>query len=795
MKVSLQWLESHLDLADFSIEQLCDLLTFSGIEVEGVESLPDHLVVAQILSSEPHPGADKLSVCQVDDGSGQTRQIVCGAKNYRVGDKVPLALPGCVLTAPDGKRFEIREGKLRGVDSLGMMCSAQELGLANESDGLLILDPEAKSGAPMAELYPTVFELEITPNRPDCLSHLGVARELAALLRRPLKGRGEYCDSQTTVRPGESSELRLETAGCTFYTARIIRGVRVTESPAWLKQRLESIGLRPINNIVDLTNYVLFETGQPLHVFDLAKLEGAVVIRQASEGEALLALDGKEYILSAKDVVIADEHKALAIGGVMGGEDSGVTGATTDILLEVAHFDPPSIRHTSRRLALHSDSSYRFERGVDPLQVMGNSELATRLIEELSGGKADPELLTVGSPGEPPASIELDGDLCRAVIGAPVTDPEIAEVLLALGLKKSTTGWEIPSYRRDLERPIDLIEEVARIRGLDAVPASNRSIYTPASKADLAYDFLCSLRNRLVALGFFETRSLKLISAAQLNDDLANQYRGMNPLRLKNPLNDEQDYLRSGLLPGLLATAARNQRFGQSNLRLFEAGRVFTATPKGDEIEHEHLALLLTGTRNPRSWAHDGAVTLDLHDLRAALDVVCGQKVNLTPLPDGKLMCACSIELGSGKKAVKLGSAGILPPARARELDLPAPVVLAELDLKKLMTACSRERVFAELSRFPGSSRDVAILAPISLAAGELKDFIETYNEPLLVSVELFDVFADPTGSKLPADKKSLAFSLLYRREDRTLEASEVEASHAKLLDSIRQKFGVEFRQ
>ena len=794
MNVSLQWLGDHVDFSEYSIQQLDELLTFAGIEVEGIESLPNHLVVAQILSSEKHPDAEKLSVCQVDDGSGKPRQIVCGAKNYRVGDKVPLALPGCVLDAGEGKTFEIKEGKLRGVDSLGMMCSAKELGLAADADGLLILSPDLKPGTPMAEVYPAVFELEITPNRPDCLSHLGVARELAALAKKPLKGRAHFGETKTPSRAAKNDEVRLESETCPYYTARLIRGVKVTESPAWLKQKLESIGLRPINNLVDITNYVLMETGQPLHVFDLAKLEGGIVVRQAAAGETFLALDGKEYALLAEDLVIADEKKAVAIGGVMGGEDSGVTETTTDVLLEAAYFNPQSVRRTGRRLGLHSDSSYRFERGVDPLQVAGVSEFATKLILELAGGKADAELLVAGGAGEGPKPVALDNDYCRRLIGAEIPDATIDGILASLGLEKSGGAWKIPSFRLDLARPIDLVEEVARVHGLEGIPATTKATFSPASKADEAYDFLRTIQGRLASLGFHEARNLKLISGAQLEDDFATSHRGMSPVRLKNPLNDEQDYLRPGIVPGLLASASRNEHFGRSDLRLFEAGRVFVASPKGEEIEHEHLALLMTGARVVRSWTDSKPKDLDLHDLRGALEAICPEGLNFVPVSDGKLLCACSIEIGTGKKAVKIGMAGIVPPARARELDLDAPVLVAELNLKKLMAAVKTEVRHADLPKFPGSSRDVAMLVPGDLAAGEVAAFFAAYEEPLLISAELFDVFTDPTGAKLAPDKKSLAYSLFYRAPEKTLEAGEVEAVHGKLLDSLKKTFHVEFR-
>ena len=797
MKVSLKWLGDHVDFSDYSIGQLDDLLTFAGVEVEGIQNLPDNLVVAEILSSERHPDADKLSVCQVDDGSGTPRQIVCGARNYQVGDKVPLALPGCELDAGEGKTFTIRKGKLRGVDSLGMLCAGSEIGLADESDGLLILGKDLKPGTPLTEVYPAVFDLEITPNRPDCLSHLGIARELAALVERDLKGAKDHTGSKTKSRKAKKNEISITTENCAYYTGRWIRGVKIDESPDWLKEKLLSIGLRPINNVVDITNFVLMEMGQPLHAFDLAKLDGGIVVRQAKDGEGFLALDGEEYELSSDDMVIADSAKAVAVAGVMGGEDSGVTEETTDILLESAYFKPTAVRRTARKLGLHSDSSYRFERGVDPHQVDGASDLAVKLILELAGGKADPEIVVCGKTPDRPKPVKMGDSFCRGVIGAKVSDDEIERILESLGLKKDGKEWKIPSYRRDLERAIDLVEEVARVYGLDRVPSETTARFAPHSKADTAYDLQQRIRNRLASIGFFETRNLKLISGRQLEDDIATSHRGMSPIQLKNPLNDDQDYLRPGLLPGLFATAGRNVRFGNPDLRLFEMGRVFVATPKGDEVEHEHLALVMTGKKHPSSWADEKPENLDIHDLRSALMVALGKRgenLVLNPVEDDRLLCAASLELGRGKKAVKLGLAGYLPPARARELDIETPVAVAELNLRKLASAPGGDITFEELPKFPGSSRDIAMVVPDDLTNETIATFFANHDEPLLVDAQLFDIFRDETGEKLEAGKKSIAWTLHYRSADHTLESSEVEKAHDKLLKALRKALPVEFR-
>ena len=471
MKISLEWLKDYVALPD-SADALAEALTNSGTEVIGREGrgyVPDKIVVAQILSSEQHPNADRLSVCQVDDGSGQPRQIVCGAKNYKVGDKVPLALPGAVL----GPDFKIKAGKLRGVASDGMMCSAKELALAEDAEGLLILPADTPVGKPAKELFPpdTVLELEVTPNRPDMLGYHGVAREVAALTRIQAK----VADVAAVAPKAAGDFVRLEDAACPFYTARIIRGVKVGPSPQWLADRLTAVGLRPINNVVDVTNFVLLETGQPLHAFDLARLDGGIIVRRAKDGELLKALDGSDLKLRAHDLVIADAKKSVALAGVMGGAETGVTDSTTDILLESAWFEPTRVRKTSRELGISTDSSYRFERRVDPSGVPAASVRAAELILQTAGGTAEPELLVAGAMPSAETEVPMDNNRCRALLGLDIPDGEIEGILQRLGLVKSGNGWKVPSYRPDLTREVDLIEEVIRVAGIERVPSRLRA--------------------------------------------------------------------------------------------------------------------------------------------------------------------------------------------------------------------------------------------------------------------------------------------------------------------------------
>ena len=504
MNVSLNWLKERLDLGSRSLDEVCDLLTFAGIEVEGLQTVgvqSDQIVVAEIKEAVQHPDADKLKVTQVDAGEGQLRQIVCGAKNYQVGDKVPCCLPGADLGG-----FVIGEAKMRGVESKGMLAAGSEIGLTDKEDGLLILEGDPAVGTLVKDLFDsdTLIEVEITPNRPDLLSHSGLARELAALLHTECS---PVEKTHATGTKEDSSVAATDSTTCPFYSALSIKGVKVAPSPEWLIKKLESIGLRPINNIVDITNYVLHELGQPLHAFDAAKVSGAINVRQATEGEKFLALDEETYELNENDCLISDENgAALALAGVMGGLDSGVNEGTTDILLESAYFATSEIRRTSRRLFLTSDSSYRFERGVDPNNVLPASALAAALILEIAGGEASTDTVTAGTlPADLP-SVELDVDRLMQLMDHSISLEDASAILTRLGLSKSDgSSWNIPSWRADLERSADLVEEVARVHGLENVPSRVGGTAVDESPIDRDYDRLLDLKKKLVALGFFET--------------------------------------------------------------------------------------------------------------------------------------------------------------------------------------------------------------------------------------------------------------------------------------------------
>lgn len=803
MQVSLSWLSTHLDLSSYTVPQLSDLLTFAGVEVEGIEErgvTTDKVVVAQIQSFEQHPNADKLSVCKVDDGSGTTRQIVCGAKNFKAGDKVPLALPGAVL--PGG--FAIKEGKLRGVDSMGMMCSGKELGLGEDHAGLLILGAESPIGTPFNQLVPAdvLFDLEITPNRPDLLSHLGLARELAALTGLPLKGERHHAKTATKAKQAVADQIVIKAPeACPLYTARIIKGVKVGPSPEWLRRRLESIGLRPINSIVDITNYVMMEMGQSLHCFDLDKLNGGIVVRMAAEGEKFLALDGQTYALQSDELVIADSQRPVAIAGVMGGEETGVTESTVNVLLESAYFAPSGIRRTSRRLGLSSDSSYRFERGIDPQQVQGGSEFATKLILSIAGGVAEDVTLAAGEAPALVGEVALDEDRARRLLGTPdMSGDEMHAILEKLGLTKKSANkheshWIIPSYRLDLQRSVDLVEEIARVIGLDRVPSRQAAVAVPVDVADRTYDFAMSLRQALANRGFYEAQTLRLISGAQLADSLGNADAASVAVPVKNPLSEDHTTLRPSIVPGLIATAALNIRQGTHRLRFFELGRIFLKLPNGASREEERLAILISGPVSPSSWHAREPQAADVHELLGIIQSLPGlANASFEPkkAKDGPNHLLTS-ELRVGNR--NLGWIAQLHPSRARQIDARHPVYVAELLLSALRQGSAGPAKFEELPRFPAITRDVAMEVPADLPHAKVAAFFAAQKQPLLVKAEVFDVFADPTGQKIAKDRKSIAWTLTYRSNDKTLETAEVDAAHTSILSALEKSLPATVRR
>lgn len=781
MKISVNWLRDYAALPP-STEELAERLTHAGLEVE---SIAEHgadfpnVVVGQILASDPHPDADRLSVCRVDDGSGQEpRQIVCGAKNYQVGDKVPVALPGAVLPG----NFKIKVGKLRGIESEGMLCSAKELLLAEDADGLLILPPDSEVGADIATLYPadSILEIEITPNRPDWLSHAGVAREIAALtdgaFTPPPVG------AEVTALRDEARAVIAAPEVCKFYTVRKITGVRLGSSPDWLRNRLVAVGLRPINNVVDVTNYVMFELGQPLHAFDAAKIDGALTVRTATGGETFVALDGETYQLRADDPVIADAKGPVAIAGVMGGQVSGVTETTTEVLLESAWFVAPRVRRSGRELGIASESSYRFERGVDPGGVLTASARAASLIAELAGGTLEEFVVVAGDLPDERSPVEFRYDRCRALLGSDIANVEIDRVLTALGLEKTSgdearAAWAIPSYRGDLGREVDLIEEVIRLSGIENLPGTVGGAPSPSSVADRDYDDEMELRHRLRGEGFSEARTGTLV-AGEVDPEL---------IRLRNPLGADQATLRGSMIDTLLGAARRNLNHGVASIRLFEIGRVFST---GEEEELNKIAFVMTGPRSESTWRDGEHPACDLFDLKGVIEALV-PGVTWKPSADPRFGLALELIVGG----FVAGFAGQLSPAAARELDARDAVMVAEVRLDFLEVASTRARAVRPLPKYPAVSRDVAAVLPLDTAWSAVESCVRGGREDLLESIHLFDVFVDPSGEKLDADRKSLAFSLTFRSPERTLTTDEVNAVCDRLKQRMKSGLPIEFRE
>ena len=768
MKFSLRWLGQYIDLV-VPVPEMLEKLTLSGTEVEhvsvtGVES--PQVVVAQILSSAPHPNADRLRVCQVDDGTG-TRQIVCGAKNYRDGDKVPLALPGAKL--PGG--LTIKESKLRGELSQGMLCSAKELALAEDAEGLLILPADAPVGRVFSDYQPgdTMFEVEITSNRPDLLSYRGLAREIAATGAGKLKS--AMADDEVAFPPGESTwsvHLRDADLG-PYYTATHLAQVKVGPSPHWLQDAIAGTGHRPINNVVDITNYVLFETGQPLHAFDAAKLEGrGIEVRRAVAGEKLEALDDKTYELAANDLVIADGHGPVALAGVMGGKPTGVSETTREIVLEAAWFLPASVRRTSRRLGLMSDSSHRYERRVDPGALLLARNRAIALLRELTGAVVVSQPALAGAPPAARGPITLRAEKIRGLLGVDIPAATVRAQLASLGCIEvsgddAATAWQPPTFRDDLAREVDLIEELARLHGLAGIPSRLVTGLQPESAADRAHHRVARLRHFLADRGWDECVTDALVERRFATDAGA--------IALANPLSEIHTHLRPSLRASLLEGASKNLAKGVARLRLFEVGPVYRR--EGAETrEPLHLGLLVAGVGEGANWDR-AERPADYFDLSGTARVLCD-----------RLGLADADRLDLAKIA----------EAEAKAHGIKAPVFYAEFSLEAWLRRAPLPERYQPVAAFPPVRRDLAVVVPSALPQARVEELIRAANAPHLETVQLFDLFRDKKGEKIGADRKSLAYALTYRAPDRTLVEREVNEAHELVRKKLAAELGCTFR-
>lgn len=801
MKVTLNWLKDYVDIP-LSVDELSHRLTMAGLEVDALERLGeglDSVIVARLADVRPHPDADRLTLCLVETGT-VTLQVVCGATNHRAGDLVAFAQAGTVLPGD----FKIKKSKIRGQDSNGMLCSVSELGLAASSEGILILPPGLELGQPAFAalgLKDVRFELGLTPNRPDCLSVVGVAREIAGMTGGELRLPQPALKEEGEAAAGKTSVTILDPDLCPRYAARLIEGVKIGPSPEWLVRRLESVGMRSINNVVDVTNFVMMELGHPLHAFDFRFLrDRRIVVRRAHDGDRFTTLDGQVRTLLGDDLVICDGEGPVALAGIMGGENSEVRPDTVDILLESAWFTPAAIRRTSKRLGLHTESSHRFERGADLDMVPLALDRAAALIVELAGGTVARGAIDAYPAPREPRLLDFSVERCAELLGVAVPGEEIARVLSAIGLAATPAGEgrlkiEVPHFRPDIEREIDLIEEVARLIGYERIPASMPTSTVSCQPLPRHLQLERCLRDSMAALGFAEVINYSFVAAAAVDrlglaaDDPRRDY-----VQVLNPLTEEQAVMRTTLVPGLLETAARNIAYRTTDLALFELRPTFHPCA-GEELPRERLRLtaLLSGRREPEGWAQQGAAA-DFYDIKGTVEELLERlAIREVRWPAGhdELFYhpgkSCAVTAGGRL----LGTLGEVHPRVLRDYEIQQPVVLLDLDAEELFEAAGGHPGFRPLSRYPDVERDSALLVDEAVSAQQIFDALRQLRLKDLESIVLFDVYRGPS---LPAGKKSVALRARYRALDRTLTDELVQALHGRLVQTLQKALGAELR-
>ena len=795
MKFSLTWLKDHLETTA-TVAEICDALNAIGLEVEGVEDPAERLAgfrVAHVLTAARHPDADKLQVLTVDTGEGDPLQVVCGAPNARAGMKGVLGLPGATVPA---NGMVLKKSAIRGVESNGMMCSVRELELGEDHDGIIELPDDAPVGTSFAQYHGAspVIEVAVTPNRPDCMGVYGIARDLAAKGLGTLKPIAMPAFAPSGACP---VEIRTDDAeGCPAFYGRVINGVTNGASPDWLQQRLKSAGQRPISLLVDLTNYLMLAFGRPAHVYDLAKLQGAMVARRAQDGEQCQALNEKTYTLDAGMTVIADDVQVHDIAGIMGGEHSGVSDATTDVLLEIAYFDPARIGATGRKLGLSSDARTRFERGVDPEFLDDGLDLLTGLIVELAGGTAS-EVLRAGSPPSGAKVIAFDPGLTLRLGGVEVAEVEQKRILESLGFGVGD-GWQVtcPLRRHDIEGPADLVEEVVRIHGLDkvaSVPLPRiegvaRPTATPQQKLER------SLRRAAAASGLNEAVTWSFLPEWAAEHFAA---EGQDLWVLANPISEDMKAMRPALLPGLLMAAKRNADRGANGSRLFEIGRRYFRGSDGLSDEKPTLGIVLAGEKTQRGWASGKAKVFDAYDAKALalelLEAAGAPTQNLMVMGEAgpQFHPGQSATLRLGPKVV-LARFGMVHPATLKAFDVDGPVAAVELFLDAI--PAKKNAAFARPGFTPPAlqavTRDFAFLVPETLAAGDLVRAVQGADKAAITGVRVFDVFA---GAGVPEGKKSLALEVTLQPGEASFKDADLKALAEKIV-AAAAKLGGELR-
>lgn len=820
MNISYNWLKEYLDF-DLQPEEVADALTSIGLETGGIEEVQtikgglEGLVIGEVLTCEAHPNSDHLHVTTVNVGSGEPLQIVCGAPNVAAGQKVVVAVNGTKLYDGD-KEFTIKRSKLRGVESNGMICAEDEIGVGTDHSGIIVLPADAVVGTPAKEYYNIksdyVLEVDITPNRVDATSHFGVARDLAAYLKQNGKLSVLKRPSVDAFRiDDQTPAIQVEvvnTEACLRYSGVTVKGVTIKESPEWLQNKLRTIGLRPINNVVDITNYILHGMGQPLHSFDAGKIKGGkVIVKSAEEGQKFVTLDGVERTLTARDLMICNAEEPMCIAGVFGGLESGVTENTTDVFLESATFHPTWIRKSARRFGLNTDASFRYERGLDPNVTVYILKYAALLVKELAGGTIIGDLQDVYPTVFNPYQVNITYDKINSLTGKVIPVETVKSILESLEMKITSEtaeglSLEVPVYRIDVQRDVDVIEDILRIYGYNNIEfsdhvKSNLSYQTPT---DHSYKMQNLISEQLCGCGFNEILNNSLTRSAYY--DKLTTYPADHCVMLMNPLSADLNCMRQTLLFGGLESVEHNMKRKNGNIRFFEFGNCYDYNKEnkkedqalGEFSEDYRLALWLCGNRVENNWAHPNEKS-SVYELKAYVEnILVRLGVNLKKVIFGNLTndiydTALSITTQSGKQ---LGTMGIVSHKICKAMDIDTEVYFAEFSWNALMKETKKNKVtYTDLSKFPAVKRDLALLLDKAVQFAEIQKIAQESERKLLKEVTLFDVYE---GKNLPAGKKSYAVSFYLEDETKTLNDKQIDAIMKKIQTNLEQKLGAQLR-
>ena len=820
MEISYKWLKEYVDF-DLTPQETADALTSCGLEVDALEEVQTikgglkGLYVGKVLTCEMHPNSDHLHITTVDLGKGEPQQIVCGAPNVAAGQKVIVADLGCVLYDGD-KEFVIKKSKLRGVESNGMICAEDEIGVGTSHDGIIVLPEDAPVGQPAAEYYHLesdwVIEIDITANRSDALSHWGVARDLYAWLKRNGHNTSLHrpdCSEFTVDNTNLPIDVEIEnTEACKRYACVSITGCEVKESPEWLQDKLKVIGLRPINNIVDITNYVMMAYGQPMHCFDADMVKGnKIVVRTQLEGTKFVTLDGEEHTLGEHDLSICNAEEPMCIAGIFGGKGSGTYDTTTNVVLESAYFHPTWIRKSARRHGLSTDASYRFERGIDPNGIIYALKQAAILCKQLAGGKVSMEIKDVYPTPIADARVQLDYEYVDRLIGKKIGNDMIRSIVESLDMKvisETDTGLEldVPAYRVDVQRPCDVVEDILRIYGYNNVeiPTQLKSSLTILGDEDKAYHHQNVISEQLVGCGFREILNNSLTKTAYYTE--LNHYTEDTTVKVMNPLSSDLGVMRQTLLFGGLESVCRNVNHKMPNLRFFEFGNCYHFSPEknNDEdpikayTEEMHLGMWLTGKRVEGSWAHADEQS-NFYELKAyVMNIFTRLGVNpgivVAEKSDNNVFGkAIALKARSGKLLCEMGT---VSHKLLKKMDIDQDVFYADINWNNIMRAIKKnETLYHDISKFPSVSRDLALLIDKSVEFEQIEQIARQTEKKLLKSVELFDVYE---GKNLPEGKKSYAVNFILQDETKTLNDKQIEAIMTKLINNLKQKLGAELR-